>query len=311
LARILVTGATGFIGRAMCRGLAERGHAVTGLSRRPAEPVAGLELRAVGDIGPDTDWSGRLDGFDVVVHLANQAHRSPRDGAAAEEPPAARVLAQAAARAGVQRLVYMSSVRAMGETTPPGARFCATDPPRPRDPYGRRKLAIECALLAAGRESGIEIVILRPPLVYGPGVEANFRALIRLVASGLPLPFAGIENRRSLIFIENLVDLAGRACLHPGVAGQVLLARDGHDLSTPELIRGLAAGLGRPARLFAVPPPVLAALRRFPVVGPLFARLTLSLQVEDAETRSLLSWRAPVLPETGLAATAASFRARP
>src|SRR5205814_9805503 len=131
------------------------------------------------------------------------------------------------------RLIHMSSVRAMGEVTLPGAPLRVTDPPRPGDPYGRGKLAIERALQAAARETGIEIVILRPPLVYGPGVKANFRLLMRLVASGLPLPFAAIDNRRSLIFIENLVDLVGRACLHPGAPGRVLLARDAADLSTP------------------------------------------------------------------------------
>jgi nucleoside-diphosphate-sugar epimerase len=211
----------------------------------------------------------------------------------------------------VRRLIHVSSVRAIGEATLPGAPFHVSDPPRPRDPYGRGKLAIERALMAAAQETGIEIVILRPPLVYGPGVKANFRALMRLVASGLPLPLARIDNRRSLIFIDNLVDLVARACLHPGAAGRVLLARDAADLSTPELIRLLAAGLGRPARLFGVPQPALAALRQFPMLGPLFARLTLSLQIDDAETRAALDWRPQVPPETGLAATASAFRARP
>ena len=308
MARILVTGAAGFIGRALCVGLVERGHAVLGLSRRPAEPIPEIELRPVGDIGPTTDWSGHLDRIEIVVHLANRAHRSGREPGDHNEAQAARVLAHSAAEAGVRRLIHMSSVRAMGEATPPGAPLRATDPPRPREPYGRGKLAIECALQAAARESGIELVILRPPLVYGPDVKANFRALMRLVASGLPLPLAGIDNRRSLIFIDNLVALVGRACLHPGASGRVLLARDGADLSTPELIRLLAAGLERPTRLFGVPQPAFAVLRRLPMLGPLFTRLTLSLQVDDAETRAALDWRPPVSPEIGLRATAAAFR---
>jgi nucleoside-diphosphate-sugar epimerase len=311
LARILVTGAAGFIGRRLCVSLVERGHAVVGCSRRPAEPIRGVELRPIGDIGPTTDWSGHFDRMEIIVHLANRAHRSGRELVDRNEAQAARVLAHSAAKAGVHRLIHMSSVRAMGESTLPGAPLRGSDPPRPSDPYGRAKLAIELALLAAAQETGIEITILRPPLVYGPGVKANFPALMRLVASGLPLPLAGIDNRRSLIFIDNLVDLVGRTCLHPGAAGRVLLARDAADLSTPELIRLLAGGLGRPARLFAVPQPALAALCRVPMVGPLLARLTLSLQVDDAETRAALDWRPPIPPEIGLAATASAFRATP
>jgi nucleoside-diphosphate-sugar epimerase len=305
-----VTGAAGFIGRALCAGLVERGHAVLGLSRRPAEPLRGVEVRPIGDIGSTTDWSGYLDRTEIVVHLANRAHHSGWEAADQNEAQAARVLAHSAAKAGVRRLIHMSSVRAMGEATLPGAPLRATDPPRPSGPYGRGKLAIERALQAAARESGIEIVILRPPLVYGPGVKANFRALMRLVASGLPLPLAGIDNRRSLIFIDNLVDLVGNVCVHPGAAGRVLLARDAADLSTPELIRLLASGLDRPARLFSVPRPALAVLRQVPKLGPLLSRLTLSLQVDDAETRVALAWQPPVSPEIGLAATAAAFRDR-
>ena len=310
MVRILVTGAAGFIGCALCLGLVERGHVVLGMTRRPAQPIPGVELCPIGDIGPGTDWSAHLDRIDVVVHLATRAHRPGRDAADNDEAQAARILARSAADAGVRRLVHMSSIRAMGDATPPGAPFRGTDLPDPRDRYGRGKLAIERALLAAASESGIEIVILRPPLVYGPGVKANFRALMRLAASGLPLPLARIDNRRSLIFIDNLVDLVGCACLHPGAGGRVLLARDAADLSTAELIRILAAELGRPARLFSVPQAALAALRRVPKLGPPLARLTLSLQVDDNETRAALDWQPPVSPEIGLAATATAFRAR-
>src|SRR5438309_5639507 len=177
------------------------------------------------------------------------------------------MLARAAAANGVRRLVYMSSVRAMGETTRPGAPFRPTDPPLPREAYGRAKLAIEQALATAAQETGRELVILRPPLVYGPAVGANFKSLIRLAASGLPLPFAGIDNRRSLIFLANLVDVTARAAVHPDAAGRSLLARDATDLSTEELIRRLAAAIGRPARLFALPEAALAADRRLPALG--------------------------------------------
>jgi len=310
LARILVTGAAGFIGRALCSGLVERGHTVRGRTRGPAEPIPGVELRPIGDIGPRTDWSGHLGGIEIVIHLANRAHRPDGTVPSNTEPAAAAGLVSAAANAGVRRIVQMSSVRAMGDATLPGIPFRCTDPPVPRDAYGRSKLAIERALQIAARQIGLEVVILRPPLVYGPGVKANFRALLRLAASGLPLPLAGIDNRRSLIFLDNLVDLTARVCTDHRAAGRVLLARDTVDWSTPELIRVLAEGLGRTARLFTAPKGAFGALRVLPGLGPVVNRLSLSLQVDDEATRALLDWLPPVSSEIGLAATARAFRVR-
>jgi nucleoside-diphosphate-sugar epimerase len=192
--------------------------------------------------------------------------------------------------------------------TKPGVPFRPSDPPFPRDAYGHAKLANERFLSAAAQETGLELIILRPPLVYGPKVKANFRALIRLAASGLPLPFAGIDNRRSLIFVDNLVDATARAAIDPAAAGRVLLVRDAVDLSTRDLVWALAVGLGRPARLFAVPEAAFAKLRPLPALGPLVARLTLSLQVDDSATRALLDWAPRVPTETGLAITARAFR---
>jgi nucleoside-diphosphate-sugar epimerase len=308
VAQFVVTGAAGFIGRALCRGLVERGHRVRGLTRAPAHPIPGVEMRPIGEITPKTRWPEHLASTDIVIHLANRAHRPARREAAQRQAQAASELARAMVASGVQRLVHMSSVRAMGETTRPGAPFRPTDPPLPREPYGRAKLAIEQALVGAAQETGLELVILRPPLVYGPAVKANFRALIRLAASGLPLPFAGIDNRRSLIFLGNLVDVTMRAAVHPAVVGEVLLVRDAAELSTEDLIRRLAAGLGRPARLFKVPDAAFAAFRRLPAVGPLVARLTLSLQIDDVATLAALDWTPPVSAEQGLMATARAFR---
>jgi nucleoside-diphosphate-sugar epimerase len=310
LALILVTGAGGFIGRPLCSGLVRRGHVVFGVTRGVAEPIPGTELRPIGDIGPKTDWSRHLAGVEIVIHLANRAHSRVPGGAGTNEAEAAAALAGAAAKAKVVRLLYMSSIRAMGDATPPGASFRSTDPALPRDAYGYRKLAIERALQAAAQETGLELVILRPPLVYGPGAKGNFRALIRLVASGLPLPFAGIDNRRSLVFLDNLVDLVARAIAHPGAVGRVLLARDAVDLSTPELIRLLAVGLDRRARLFTLPPRGFTPLRSLPLLGPLIARLTMSLQIDDTDTRLALDWRPPVSPEIAVVATARTFRER-
>jgi nucleoside-diphosphate-sugar epimerase len=309
LARILVTGAAGFIGRALCRGLVDRGHFVRGITRHPTPPLPCVELHPIGEINRQTDWSGHLDHIDIVIHLANRAHRAARDASRQhDEAEAARALARAAASSGLRRLIHFSSIRAMGDATPHGAPFRCTDPPLPRDPYGRGKLAIEHALRAVAHPTGLELVTLRPPLVYGPGVKGNFRALLKLVASGLPLPFAAVDNQRSLIFIDNLIDFAAGACLHAGAVGRVLLPRDATDWSTPELLRILAGGLERPVRLFAVPQVALTALRRVPLLGVLVARLTLSLQIDDRETRAALDWRPPVPSEIGLAVTARSFR---
>jgi nucleoside-diphosphate-sugar epimerase len=198
----------------------------------------------------------------------------------------------------------MSSIKAMGEATSPGRGFRADDLPRPEDAYGRAKLASEQALTRVAGEAGLELVILRPPLVYGPGVAGNFHALMQLAGSGWPLPFGALDNRRSLIFRDNLVDLVAAATVHPAAAGRVLLARDGIDLSTPALIRILARGQGRVARLFALPAPAFAALRRLPGIGPAACRLSLSLQVDDGATRTALDWVPPVAAEAALLATA-------
>jgi nucleoside-diphosphate-sugar epimerase len=304
----LVTGAAGFIGRALCGELARRGHIVLAATRGATPPIAGAESCPVGDIGPRTAWSRHLDGIEIVIHLATRAHRPTSVAAGEVEVEAAANLAQAAAAAGIRRFVLMSSIRAMGQATQPGAPFRATDPPHPGDSYGRTKLAIERALVVVARQSGLDLVILRPPLVYGPGAKGNLRSLIRLVASGLPLPFAAIDNRRSLISVDNLADLTATACFHPAASGQLLLARDAHDLSTPRLIRALTVGFGRPARLFTIPRGAFAILSRFPAVGPAISILISSLQVEDGETRRALGWLPVISPEAGLAAAARAYK---
>ncbi|MGH7092164.1 MAG: NAD-dependent epimerase/dehydratase family protein, partial [Stellaceae bacterium] len=222
---------------------------------------------------------------------------------------AAAALARAAAAAGARRVVYISSIKASGEFTLPGGRFQPDDPPRPEDAYGRTKLATERALAAVAAETGVELATIRPPLVYGPGVGGNFHTLLRFVDSGLPLPFAAVDNRRSLVALDNLVDLMARAAVHPAAEGRIFFARDDTDLSTPALIRALASGLGRPPRLFAVPQAVFALGRKLPGLGPALARLTLSAQLDDAATRAALCWAPPVAAGTALALTARAFRA--
>lgn len=309
MARILVTGAAGFIGSALCRGLVERGHHPVAGLRRPSPPSSAAEGLVLGDITPNRDWSRALRGvgIDIVIHLAQRAHSTADPAGLAPEPDAAASLARAAARAGARRFVYISSILAMGNETSPGRPFRAGDPPHSVHPYGQAKLATERALARAAEETGIEFVTLRPPLVYGPGVRANFQALLRLIATGLPLPFAAVENRRSLVFIDNLIDLMAVAATHPAAPGGIWLVRDDPDLSTPALIRGLAAGLGRRARLFPMPQPIWRMLHRLPEIGPRVSSLTGSLQADDSLTRSTLGWSPAVSAAEGIEHTAQAF----
>jgi nucleoside-diphosphate-sugar epimerase len=310
VARILVTGASGFIGAALCPVLLARGHRVVAGTRRAAPTASGTTTLVVGDIGPAKDWSGALAGFDAVIHLAQHAHSASDAMTLATEPLAVATLAHACAASRVKRLVLISSVKAMGEVTPPGRPFHPTDPPHPQDAYGRTKLASERAAREAAEETGIELVVIRPTLVYGPSARANFRALLRLAGSELPLPFRAVRNRRSLIFLDNLVDLLAIAATHPAAAGQTLLARDGEDLSTPQLIRALARGLGRRSYLYPVPGFIWPMLRLLPWFSRKLSPLTLSLQVDDSQTRALLGWVPPVSVAKALSATAHAFARR-
>ena len=217
------------------------------------------------------------------------------------EPLAVAAMARAAAAAGVKRLVLLHSIKAMGEKTEKGAPFRAGHTP---PPGGMRTDMPSWPANAPRRVSPAwRTVVIRPPLVYGPGVRANFAALIRLAGSGVPLPFAAVDNRRSLIARDNLADMIALAATHPAAAGQTLLARD-VDLSTPQLIAALAQAQGKRARLFPVPDAALAALRALPGIGARLSPLTLSLQVDDAATRASLGWTPPVPATDALAAAA-------
>jgi nucleoside-diphosphate-sugar epimerase len=276
---------------------------VVALARRPVAGAARTHL--VEDLATVADWRPLLEGVTDVVHLAARVHVMGDD--ASGEAAFMRVnfaatgnLATAAAELGVARLVFLSTVKVNGDTT--YARpFTEVDPPRPVGPYAASKYRAEQAL--AEIAGGMERIILRPPLVYGPGVKGNFAALLRLCRSGLPLPFGAVENRRSLVSVANLASAIAAAVAAPTREGcRTYLLRDGEDLSTPALIRRLAAALGRRARLVDVPPGWLAAALRLAGRGELAERLLGSLQVDDGAFRRDYGWRPPLSVDEGLAA---------
>ena len=301
--RVLVTGANGFVGSALCAALANRDYCVRGVVRDPSRS-AGLicELTKVGDIGSNTDWSGSLIGVDIVVHLAARVHVM-RDSATDPLAEFRRVnvagterLALAAATAGVRRFVFLSSVKVNGER----GGYNESDPPAPQDAYGISKHEAELGLRVIAAETGMEVVIIRPPLVYGPGVKANFHVLLWAVARGVPLPLGAIHNRRSLVALDNLVDIIVTCIDHPAAANQTFLVSDGEDLSTTELIRHLARAMGRPARLIPVPASVLMAGATLLGKREVAARLCGSLQVDITKARELLGWLPPITMDEGL-----------
>ena len=315
--RILVTGASGFVGRALVERLSrEAEHEVIATVRRPESAlVAGVTYVTVGDLDSSTDWSAAVRACDVVVHAAARVHLI-KDAAA--DPLAAfrRVnvqgtlnLARQAIASGVRRFVFVSSIKVNGEETLPARPFDAADEPAPIDAYGRSKLEAELGLRELLADAGIAWVIVRPPLVYGPHVKANFLRMMRWVKRGVPLPFAGVRNRRSFVALENLVSLLHRCSVHPSAADQVFLAADGEDLSTPDLLRRLGVALGTPARLIDVPPAMLSAAAWLTGKRDLARRLLGNLQVDAAKARAVLDWAPEVTVDEALKKTADAFLA--
>lgn len=313
--RVLLTGASGFVGNVVARRLAAAGHQVIACVRRAPDDHAGpLRWCAIPDLAGPIDWTPHLAGVDVVAHLAGVAHVLDRSDTGMEaryravNTDATLGLAAAAAGAGVGRFLFMSSVRVYGDADR-GRPFTAEDSCAPVDAYGRSKLEAERGLATIARETGIETVVLRPPLVYGPGVRANFLRMIEWIDAGRPLPFGAIRNRRSLVGVENLAAAVDCLLAHPQAAGRTFLPSDGEDVSTPELMRRIAAALGRPARLVPIPGALmrlgLAALGR----GADYRRLFGSLAVDSAPLRVGLGCRTVASLDQGLQATVAWYRA--
>ncbi len=304
--RILVTGATGFVGRALMEHLLRHTeHRVRALVRRPLDPATQgrrrePEVVVCDDLAGGARADGVCDGVDAVVHLAARVHQfDAHDPRAEAEYRRVNVdgtvaLADAAARAGVSRFVFLSSIKVNGEETPPGVVYDELSTPHPQDAYGRTKLAAEEALWA--RADGFErgVVIVRPPLVYGPGVKANFATLVRLVRTGLPLPFGATRNARSLVGLPNLVDFLLCCVEHPAAANQLFMVSDGPDVSIAELVEGIArAGASRRLINLPVPPSLLAAGMRAVGRGPMARRLLGDLRLDSGKARRVLGWQPP------------------
>ena len=312
----LVTGAAGFIGQAVCSDLSARGYQVLGAVRKQAKahPTSHVQYKIVGDTQESSDWSAVLEGIDSVVHLAARVHLMSDS---AQNPLAEYRLANVAmtmnlarqsAKAGVKRFVFISTVKVNGENTPFGQPFTADEKPRPVDPYGVSKFEAEKLLLQLAQETDMEVVIIRPVLVYGPGVKANFLLMMRWLQKGVPLPLKALDNRRSLLAIDNLVDLIATCLHHPAAANQVFLASDGEDVSISSLLQRTGAALGKSAWLIPVPTIILKVLARLGGQDAVMQRLCDSLQVDISKTRRVLGWTPPVKMDGALAKTAQHFR---
>ncbi len=304
---LLVTGAGGFVGLTLCHQARSRGFVVLAVARASAHAPARPDTVSIASIDEETPWTSALEGVRTVLHLAARVHvmddHSADPLAAFRQTNTAGTLhlARRAAAADVRRFVFISSVKVNGEGTAAGHPFTAADAPDPQDPYGISKTEAEQGLRQIAAETGMEVVIIRPTLVYGPGVKANFAALMRAVQRGLPLPLASVtHNRRSFVALDNLVDLLITCIDHPAAANQTLLVSDGEDLSTADLLRRLGHAMGKPARLFPVPPSLLQFGANLLGKGDMAQRLLGNLQVDICHTRNTLNWTPPISVDEGL-----------
>ncbi len=316
MSRVLITGACGFVGSALCRELRGRGHLLSGTTRDPARKQGGdgTPLYVIPDMDGATDWSRAVSGADVVIHLAARTHITGGAGAKALDlyrqtnVEGSRALAEAAGRAGVRQFVFLSSIKAAGERSG-GEGLTERTEPAPEDAYGLSKLEAEKAIQAAGG-GRMSLTILRPPLIYGPGVRANFLRLLGACEARRPLPLAGIQNRRSLVFVGNLAHAVAECIDRPEAAEGVFHIADSEPVSTPGLIRAVGRALGRRQRLFPVPKAVLRVGGSITARRSAVDRLLGSLVVDGSRFHSALRWTPPYDFESGLAETADWYRRR-
>lgn len=311
----LVTGGSGFLGRALINRLVQfSGCSVVAPVRTlSATFPACVRLLPLTSLNGENDWRDALTGVDVAVHAAARVHvmkevsLDPLAAFREVNVEATLNLARQAAASGVKRFIYISSIKVNGEGTEHGMAYSADDVPAPIDPYGISKLEAEQGLKVLAADTGMEVVIIRPVLVYGPGVKANFLSMMRWLYRGVPLPFGAIHNQRSLVAIDNLIDLIVTCCDHPAAANQVFLASDGEDVSTTQLLRKLAGALGKPAILLPIPAWLMTGAAALLGQRALSDRILGSLQVDISKNRQLLGWTPPVTLDKALGLTAQHF----
>lgn len=312
-----MTGASGFVGGHLCLELLKAGWTVRAVARSSEAAMAlppGVEPFYVPGIGPQTDWSEALEEVDVVAHLAGRAHVTKEESADPLEAyrevnvGGTRRLAEACVEAGVRRLVFVSSVKAVGEGSP--VAYTEESPRHPEDAYGVSKMEAEDALAGVAARTGLEAVVLRPPLVYGPGVKANFRSLMGLVKKGVPLPLGLVKNERSMVYVRNLAATISLCLEHPAAAGEAFFVADGESPSTGELVTRMGHLMKHPARLVPVPVPLLKLGGRVTGRSGHVDRLVGSLTVSTAKARRLLGWSPRFSLDEGLRETVDWYASR-
>jgi len=316
--RILVTGANGFVGQALCRALNGNGYFIRAAVRsneKLAQLPEGVEYCIVGEVGSGTGWSTALEGIDTVIHLASRVHLMQDNSSDALSEyrkintAGTKRLASLAAQSGVSRFIFLSSIKVNGEYTGEGnaGSFCETDTPDPQDNYAVSKWEAEQALTEIGKESGLETVILRPPLVYGPGVKANFLSLLKIIDSEVPLPFAAIKSKRSFIYLGNLVDIISKCIMSPKVSGQTFLVSDGEDIAIPQLMKTIAKSMGRDPVLLPIPVGFLKLFGRISGRKSKVGRLVRPLVINNGKIVGALNWKAPYSLSEGIELTVKSY----
>ena len=305
---VLVTGVTGFIGKALCNVVSDLGFNLRAVVRNPGFKLPlNCQMVSVGDIDAHTDWGNVLTDVDTIIHLAGRVHITNNSvGACSDKFRETNVLgtqrlAVMAAKAKVRRFIFVSSIKVNGEGI--GRPYTENDLTFPQDAYARSKKEAEDVLTAIAGETGLELAILRPPLVYGPNVQANFKSLIKAIDSGLPLPFKGLNNQRSFIYVGNLVDAIVSCINHPAAAGQIFMVSDGEDISLSDLLKLMAKIMNKKLRLFFLPPGILRSLFKFIGQANELDKITRSLILDSRKIRDLLNWNPPFTLEEGLRRT--------